>query len=253
MTEDIFQWKPTDVKIFLGTPEEKEKKEWAGYVELNHTGYNNGKKVLIAEGVNTGEWHDRVKRIQWETQVKTMKILFDMSIEDSMVRVLRRDHDKKWYAFQTILEHRLREYYYILKLYLEPALKDPETIILSKAREVPLFLESEKREILAALAELFTRFDSDPVLLYEQKEFILKLIQELQKIFSSAHGASDNEMKLWKKQKSLKKHRRDYKREKKTQNDGALTRKDTAHEIKKLKKGIKKIKKIIKHEKQMVA
>ena len=131
-----------------------------------------------------------------------------------MIRILRRDHDKKGYDFEAILDHRLREYYYILKLYIEPALQDSETVLLSKTREVPSFLESERLGILIALENLRTKYDMNTELNEEQKHFIMRLIQELHTIFSDMHGINDIEMTLWRKQKDLKKYRRDYKREK---------------------------------------
>lgn len=245
MTKDIFEWKPTDVRIFLWTDAEKKEKKWAGTIELRHEWHTKGKKVLIAEGVNTGEWHDRVKRIQWETSIKTMKILFDMSVEDSMIRVLRRDHDKKWYSFEAILDHRLREYYYILKLYLEPALQDPETILLSKAREVPNFLESERLEVLMALENLQAKYESDIEMNAEQKTFIMQLIRELHAIFSSIKWVNEMGMTLWRKQKDLKKFKRDYKREKHSPIQKTFSRKELAERVKILKKEIGKIKKIL--------
>lgn len=245
MTKDIFEWKPSDVRIFLGTDAEKKEKKWAGTIELRHEWHTEGKKVLIAEGVNTGEWHDRVKRVQWETSIKTMKILFDMSVEDSMIRVLRRDHDKKWYSFQSILDHRLREYYYILKLYLEPALQDPETILLSKAREVPNFLESERLEVLMALENLQAKYESDIEMNAEQKTFIMQLIRELHAIFTSLKWVNEMGMALWRKQKDLKKYKRDYKREKHSPIQKTFSRKELAERVKTLKKEIGKIKKIL--------
>lgn len=168
-----------------------------------------------------------------------------MSIEDSLIRVLRRDHDKKGYSFQSILHHRLREYYFILKLYLEPALQDPDTVLLSKAREVPCFLASEQDDILQSLESLRVQYGEDISLSVEHKEFIVRLIEELKTIFSVTPGSTELEMKLWRKQKSLKKYKRENKRRKKLPNETGLTREKLAKKIKKLKKEIGGIKKEI--------
>lgn len=86
-----------------------------------------------------------------------MKILFDVSLLDSMIRLLRREHDEKKhpdgspYSFREILEHRLLEQYYILETFIGPASQDPETLFLHKPREMPPFRHDERSEILKFL------------------------------------------------------------------------------------------------------
>ncbi len=144
--------------------------------------------------MNVGEWADRIKKIEYarnNTSIKITKILFDMSIEDSLIRVLRRDHDKKGYTFHDILDHRLREYYYILKLYIEPALRDPETLLLDKSRHIPPFLEDEKYQILSALNILQKKYINSTVPgNTEQAVFIHTLIHRLRDIFSRVPSIS---------------------------------------------------------------
>lgn len=167
---DLYAGESTDVRIYTGTVDEKILKEPKGIIELKIHPEVDTKKVIIAEWVNVGEWADTIKK---KTSIKTLKILYNMSVEDSLIRVLRRDHDKKWYPFQDILQARLLEYYYIFELYLLPALRDPKTVLFNKSREIPLFSHDEKREILAALYTMQAKYlRSDSTLSREQKQFI---------------------------------------------------------------------------------
>lgn len=174
-----------------------------------------------------------------------MKILFDMSLEDSLIRVLRRDTDKKKKSFASILHHRLQEYYNILRDYIVPALQDPDTLLLQKSREVPVFLESERIEILTALEKYRSEFESynfsDP----EQKTFILQLIREIHQIFDTMQGVTPLQMELWRKKKKRKKLRQTYNAPRDENTKDTMKRQKMAHSIKKLRKDIHHLKKEI--------
>jgi uridine kinase len=199
---DIFSWNSTDVKIYLWTDIEKRKKESMGQIELKTPHVSNeGKRVIIAEWVNVWKW---ASKLSAHTSIEVLKILFNVSLETSLIRVLRRDHERKWYAFHDILEHRLREYYYILKLYIEPALRDPETILFHRRRDIPPFSRKEIQEITSTLKSLKKQFSEDPYLTIDQRQFIHKFIWKLQTEMNTLHWVSEDEMNIWRLSKVLK-------------------------------------------------
>ncbi|NRH20806.1 hypothetical protein HOO68_02050 [Candidatus Gracilibacteria bacterium] len=167
---NLYAGKVADIRIYTGTVDEKIQKEPKGTIELKVHPDIDTKKVVVIEGVNAGEWVDRIKR---RMSIKILKILYNMSIEDSLIRVLRRDHEKKGLEFQTIVNERLLEYYFIFEIYILPALRNPKTVLFNKSRDVPPFTEDEKLDILAALhiaRAMYLRTTSN--ITPEQKKFI---------------------------------------------------------------------------------
>ncbi len=190
-------------RIYLWSDEEKQQKKPLGHIELRTPhNHNQWKKVIIAEWVNADEWATILRE---KTSIQVLKILFNLSPETSLIRVLRRDHERKGYSFASILKHRLKEYYLIMKRYIEPALQDPDTIILNKRRELPPFTKEEISTIYVALNQLQESFAQDDSLTEEHRAFISTLIQELQKIFGKMRWVSDNELEIWRLEKILKK------------------------------------------------
>ena len=197
--------------------------------------------------MNVGEWVDIIRK---KTSVKTLKILYNTSLEDSLIRVLRRDHEKKGYSFQYILDHRLIEYFFILELYIEPALKDQQTLLFEKKRIVPPFTGDEKSEILLALKNSRERFLKNSNITPEQLSFIDILSSSLIQRFEGIQGLSSNELELWNMKKTLKKERKKLKARKKSQHPHHATQKEIKDRIKEIKKSIRDIKSRIEIEKK---
>lgn len=243
---DIAAWNPTDVKIYLWTPEEKIQRRPWWTIEIKTPSNIESTRVTIAEWVNVGEWVDVIRK---KTSVKTLKILYNTSFEDSLIRVLRRDHEKKGYSFQYILDHRLIEYCFILDLYIEPALNDQHTLLLEKKRIVPPFTRDEKSEILLALRNSRERLLQNSNLTPEQQSFIDTLSSGLVQRFERMQGLSWDELELWNTKKSLKKERKKIKARKKSQLPHHATKKEITDRIKEIKKTIREIKSRIESEK----
>jgi hypothetical protein len=116
-----------------------------------------------------------------------MKILFDVSVVDSLIRLLRREQDEKKhpdgtpYSIPEILEHRLIEQYYILETFIGPAISDSDIILLDKPREMPPFRERERSEILEFLSlyRLASRHAKDE----DIARFVYGLIARLEDYF----------------------------------------------------------------------
>lgn len=80
---------------------------------------------------------------------------------------------------------RLLEYYFILELYMIPALRNPRTIMLNKPREMPPFSESERQEILLAIGKARDLYlDPSGNFTGEQRKFIDTLSSEIMTRFT---------------------------------------------------------------------
>ena len=93
---------------------------------------------------------------------------------------------------------RLLEYYFILELYILPALQNPRTIMLNKPREVPPFSEKERQEILLAIRNARDVYlGSTKNFTTEQRKFIDTLSTQVMKRFSEMHTVNPLIVKEW--------------------------------------------------------
>ncbi len=240
------KWQPTNIKIYTWSVDEKTQKEPQGRIEIRNPNITNPTKVIIVEWVNVAEW---VQKITRKTSIKTLNILYNTSFVDSLIRVLRRDKKNKWYSFQTTIDDRLREYYYIFELYIKPALNDPATILLNKKRAVPPFTISEKEEIIDAINTSQKRWIHDDRLSQETKDFINIFCDSLLQRFSEMKYLTQDEIDLWNMKKLLKKEQKKYTMRKNHQHPDGKTKQQLRRQIKETKKWIKETKKRIKSTK----
>lgn len=206
---DIVRWEnPTD-KVYRGTPWEKAQKEPLWTIEIQGTRPVNGKQVMIIEWVQSIDALARIEAMRGKYQLKTLKILFDVSIVDSLIRLLRREHDQKIhpdgrpYSFAEILEHRLIEQYYILDGFIGPAFEDQSVILLDKPREMPPFRESEIEEIMTFLAKYRPKEPHSQNL--ELILFVWALMARLQDYFTDIRWISEAEYAVWRRYRDQKK------------------------------------------------
>jgi hypothetical protein len=201
---DIVSGRQTSERIYSGTIQEKQEKKPLGTIEVIQPLGKTGKKVIIVE------WVQAIKSLEPITEMmsrqyslRVMKVLFDVSLRDSLIRVIRRDHDNKWLPFSQLLDHRLIESFYIFGNFIEPAFMDDETVLLDKSRDMPPFRESERSEILQYLIgyRLPQVHLSDP----DKTKFVYSIIARLEDYFSAIRWVSDAEFMIWKQARDLRK------------------------------------------------
>lgn len=164
---------------------------------------------MIIEGVQSIESLARVEAMRGKYKLKTLKVLFDVSVLDSMIRLLRREHNQKLhpdgspYSFEEILEHRLIEQYYILRTFIGPAYQDESVILLDKPREMPPFREFERDKILAFLQKY--RLKSPHSKNEELMWFVAALSARLQDYFNEIEPVNEADYALWKLYRDQKK------------------------------------------------
>ncbi len=101
---------------------------------------------------------------------------------------------------------RLLEYYFILELYILPALQNPRTIMLNKPREVPPFSEKERQEILLAIRNARDVYlGSTKNFTKEQQDFIDTLSTQVMERFSEMNTVNPLVVMQWKHAKIIKK------------------------------------------------
>ncbi len=207
VARDIFSWVEPEERVYTGTNTEKDQKMrlWEIVFHKRPKKWPDSRKVIVVEWVNAWIWLNKTQKVQERLRFHALEILFNMSIEDSFIRTLRRDHYAKWYSFSRILEQRLREYYYIFRLYLEPAFRNPWALLFSKTRDIPPFSHAEWTEIIQKMQELRTRFlrRTFPIT-PDHRVFVDAFSTSLLKQLRSMPTFSDTNMAEWHNYKRLK-------------------------------------------------
>lgn len=204
--ESIVSWKASEERLYRGTMREKTAREPLGRLKLLNQTPQEGKRVIIVEWVQAIQSLDAISlALQGEYSLKVMKILFDVSLLDSAIRVMRRDHDNKKLSFAQVLHPRLLEYPYIFDTFMKPALMDRETVFFDKPRDMPPFTHIERDEILALLRDYIIPLEhrADPW----RVKFIYELVARLKEYFGSIRSVSDEEFSTWKGRRDERKRR----------------------------------------------
>lgn len=208
---DIIAGRSPSDRVYRGSAREKTEKTPLWEVRLLAPMGEWEKKVMVLEWVQSIESLRAIESRRWKYRLETLKILFDVSVVDSIIRLLRREHDEKRhpdgspYSFREIFEHRLIEQYYILETFIGPAYSQDDIILLDKPREMPPFRVQEREEILEFLASyrLAPRHAKDEDL----SKFVYGLVARLEDYFSVTVWVEESEYATWRQARLEKKRR----------------------------------------------